>query len=60
MNFNLGHYKKIADKRAAINIVKEVKLLSEKEMIQLFPDGKIYREYFVGLVKSITLFTSPE
>jgi len=60
MNFNLGHYKRITDKKAATNIVKEVKLLSEKEMMKWFPDGKLYREYFGGLVKSITMYTSPE
>lgn len=60
MNFNLGHYKKITDKSLATNIVKEVTLLTEKEMKKLFPEGKLYREYFGGLVKSITMYTTPE
>jgi len=60
MNFNLGHYKKITDRNLATNIVNEVKLLTEKEMNRLFPDGKLYREYFGGLVKSITMYTSPQ
>lgn len=60
MNFNLGHYKKITDRNLATNIVNEVTLLTEKEMRKLFPDGKLYREYFGGLVKSITMYTSPQ
>jgi ubiquinone/menaquinone biosynthesis C-methylase UbiE len=59
-NFDLGHYKKAADKDEAVNRVNEVKLLTEKEMKKLFPDGKVYREMFLGLVKSITMYRFPE
>jgi len=53
------NYKKAANKDAAILRVNEVKLLSEMEMKKLFPDGKIYREVFLGLTKSITIYRFP-
>jgi len=40
-NLNLGHYKKSVTKDAAIKRVNEVKLLTEKQMKNLFPDGKV-------------------
>lgn len=55
-NFTLGHYKKATNKENAIKRVNEVKLLTEKQMRELFPDGKVYRENFLGLVKSITMY----
>lgn len=58
--FNLGHYKKASSKEAAIHRVNEVNLLTEKQMKMLFPTGKVYRERFLGLVKSITLYHFPE
>ena len=54
--FNLGHYKKAITNDAATQRVKEVKLLTEKQMKKLFPEGKVYREKFFGLTKSITMF----
>lgn len=59
-NFNLGHYKKSKTKEAAISRVEEVKLLTSKQMRQLFPDGEIYHEKFMGLTKSITIYRFAE
>jgi ubiquinone/menaquinone biosynthesis C-methylase UbiE len=59
-NFNLGHYKKSKNKLAAIERVNEVKLLSEAKMKRIFPKGKVYREYFLGFKKSISLYSFPE
>jgi hypothetical protein len=59
-NLNLGHYKKSVSKGAAIKRVNEVKLLTEKQMKNLFPDGKVYKEKFFGLTKSVTMFDFPE
>lgn len=59
-NLNLGRYEKSVTKDAAIKRVKEVRLLTAKEMKTLFPKGKIYREYFCGLTKSITLYSFSE
>jgi ubiquinone/menaquinone biosynthesis C-methylase UbiE len=59
-HFDLGHYKKGHTNQVAILRVKEVKLLTEKEMKSLFPEGKVYREKFFGLIKSVTLYHFPE
>lgn len=59
-NFNLGHYKKSKTQEAAIQRVNEVQLLTEKEMKNLFPEGKVYREKFFGLIKSVTMYKFPE
>lgn len=56
---DLGHYKKAVDKAKAIQRVNEVKLLTKNEMIKLFPDGKVYKEIFWGLTKSITMYRFP-
>ncbi len=58
-HLNLGHYKKTIDKNRAIERVSEVRLLTQTEMKKLFPDGKIYREVFLGLTKSITMYRFP-
>ena len=55
-NFNLGHYPKALDLEKAKQRVNEVRLLTTKEMRQLFPNSNLYQEYFLGLVKSITLY----
>lgn len=55
--FNLGHYPKSIDHAKAVERVNEVRLLTTKEMKALFPDSCVYREYFLGLVKSITLYS---
>jgi ubiquinone/menaquinone biosynthesis C-methylase UbiE len=59
-HMSLGYYKKAPNKKAAINRVNEVKLLTEKEMRSLFPNGKVYREFMLGLKKSVTLYHFPE
>lgn len=59
-NLDLGHYAKAVNDEDAIKRVNEVQLLSEKKMKKAFPDGKIYREKFLGLVKSITVYRFPE
>lgn len=58
--FDLGHYKKSNTKEAAILRVEEVKLLTEKEMKILFPEGEVYREKLFGLKKSVTMYNFPE
>jgi hypothetical protein len=59
-NLNLGHYRKAKSETAAVERVKEVQLLTEKELISLFPKSRIYREYLFGLKKSITVYNFPE
>ncbi|NDP27598.1 MAG: class I SAM-dependent methyltransferase [Flavobacterium sp.] len=58
--FDLGHYNKSDTLEAATLRVKEVTLLTVKEMKNLFPEGKAYHEKFFGLTKSVTLYWFPE
>lgn len=53
MNYSLGHFKKFTNKEKARDVVNEVKLLTIKEMKNLFPDSDIYKEKFFGINKSI-------
>lgn len=55
-NFDLGHIKKANNKEKAIEQVREIRLLTFKEMQQLFPDAKIYKEKFLGLNKSFVAY----
>jgi hypothetical protein len=59
-NFSLGHYQKAENKEKAVQRVNEVKLLTASEMKALFPDGKMYKEMFFGLTKSVTMYRFPE
>ena len=58
-NFNLGHFKKAIDREESIQRVNEIKLLTEREMKELFPDGKVYKEVLLGLTKSVTMYRFP-
>ena len=55
-HFSLGHIKKIPGKENAREQVKEVRLLSLKEMETLFPSGSIYKEKIFGLNKSFVAY----
>lgn len=59
-NLNLGYYKKAISEDVAIQRIKEVRLLTEKEMKKLFPDGNVFRERFGGITKSITMHNFPK
>lgn len=59
-NFDLGHYPKTGDRSAAKRRVNEVKLLTPKGMQRLFPEAGMYRELFMGLTKSITMYYFPD
>lgn len=56
LNFDLGHYKRAASKELAVRRVSEVRLMTENEMCDLFPDGKVYQEMLFGLKKSVSLY----
>lgn len=57
--FDLGHYKKCHTHEAAVERVEEVKLLTEKKMKNLFPKAKVYREKFLGMTKSVSMYHFP-
>jgi hypothetical protein len=56
-HFNIGWRGKISDKQEALQAVKEIRLLTEKELKKLFPGAKIYREKFLGLTKSFIVYS---
>ncbi len=53
---NFGYIKRKASQEDAINQVDEVRLLSLKEMQALFPEAIVYKEYWLGMVKSISAY----
>jgi 2-polyprenyl-3-methyl-5-hydroxy-6-metoxy-1,4-benzoquinol methylase len=44
------------DPEHARQYLDEIRLLSKREMKKLFPDGKVYREKFLGMTKSVTMY----
>jgi ubiquinone/menaquinone biosynthesis C-methylase UbiE len=52
MHRNLGWRKKIIDYELAKKSVEEVRLLTKRELSQLFPHAQIYNEVYLGLTKS--------
>lgn len=46
------------DLKKAASLVNEVRLLTLKEMKQLFKGGRAYKEKFFGLTKSITMYNA--
>lgn len=55
-NFNLGWYKKIRNAEQAQEFIRTHRLLSEREMQELFPEGIIFKEILLGLTKSLTTY----
>jgi Methyltransferase domain len=55
-HFNLGHMPKTNDSAKAIELVKEVRLISKREYLQLFKGANLFIEKFVGLNKSFIAY----
>ena len=55
-NFNLGWFVKTADKAKAREIVEEIRLLSKREFISLFPNASIFQEKVFGMTKSFVAY----
>jgi len=55
-HFNLGHMSKTNDRAKAIELVKEVRLISKREYLQLFKGANLFIEKFVGLNKSFIAY----
>lgn len=55
-HFSLGHIGRIPDLHKAQLQVEEIKLLTPKQFQQLFPEGLLYEERFLGLVKSMVMY----
>lgn len=54
--FDLGWYEKIPDKDRAREHVLSHRLLTEREMVTLFPEGQLYKERFFGMTKSFIAY----
>jgi len=55
-HFQLGWYPKVADRERAIRASKEIRLLTRKELMDLFPGATIFEEKFLGLIKSFIVY----
>lgn len=55
-HFDLGQRKKETDRQKAIQKVTSVRLLSKKELRELFPNATIAEEKFLALTKSYMLY----
>jgi len=55
-HFNLGWRGNIPDKQEALQAVQEIRLLTEKELKNLFPGAKMYKEKLLGLTKSFIVY----
>jgi hypothetical protein len=58
-HFSIQGYPKTKNREAAKKRISEVRLLSPREMKRLFPDGKLYREKFMLMTKSISMYKFP-
>jgi ubiquinone/menaquinone biosynthesis C-methylase UbiE len=56
-NFELGTYPKIKDTKEALEAVKEINLITKKELRFLFPEARFFDEKYFGLVKSFVAYS---
>lgn len=54
--YSLGWFEKQTDADKAKQLAESVRLLKEKELREIFPGCKIYRERYFGLSKSLTAY----
>lgn len=55
-NFRCGWRGPIADRSKAQELVDEVRLMSKPELLNIFPDAKLWKEKFFGLTKSLVVY----
>jgi len=55
-HFDLGWYKREPDYQAAKREVEAIRLLTEGELMRLFPEGVLCKERFFGFIKSLTVY----
>jgi hypothetical protein len=55
-HFDLGWYKKIPDYAAARQEVETIRLLARRDLVRLFPEGRLYNERFAGLTVSFVIY----
>jgi hypothetical protein len=55
-HFTLGRRPKVPEPEAALQMAKSVRLLTRKEVSELFPEAQVYEEKFLGLTKSFVAY----
>lgn len=55
-HYNLGNFKKTPEKDKAEEIANSIRLISQKELKSIFPEGKIYKEKVFGITKSFIVY----
>jgi len=58
--FKLGWIPKTPDKKKAEELVREVRLMTRKELLQVFPGRSLEAEKFMGMVKSWMVYSGFE
>lgn len=53
--FSLGHVGRL-NKAEAIKTIKSIRMVGTRELSELFPGSKVYKEKFIGMNKSIIAF----
>lgn len=54
--FSLGHIPRVPDPTEAARQVDEVRLMTISELKKIFPGALLYKEFFMGMVKSIVMY----
>lgn len=57
MRFRLGWYPRQTNKAQAEQVARSVRLLTRRELQELFPGAKLHRERWLGFVKSYLVMT---
>jgi SAM-dependent methyltransferase len=57
-HFKLGWYAKIPDRKQALAEVSSIRLMTRKEIREIFPDAILFEEKFYGFVKSFVAYTA--
>lgn len=55
--FDLGWYARMPERQDAVRQATSIRLLSRKEVVQLFKEATIFEEKYYGLVKSFVAYT---
>ena len=55
-HFDVGWYRRIPDRAAARREVESVALLTARQLKELFPEARIYREKLLGMTKSFVAY----
>jgi hypothetical protein len=55
-HFDVGWYKRFADRDSARREVESIALLTQRQLRRLFPGALIYKETFLGLTKSFVAY----